>query len=192
MSILFDIYVSANSKKNIISIILIVTLCLIVNANSQEKLPICYGIDVKKWNSCVGVHNVIGQYLYKGEFRNGNKDGYGIYIVTTPAHKGNKYIGEFKNDMKDGLGTYTYANGDNYVGSFKFNKRNGNMMVNTKMISEKVTAFIQNQVVKNLLDIGVMILLFQNQIQIVMKFLLTKKIEILKVLKMKKLKFLHP
>ena len=87
---------------------------------------------MKKWNSCVGVHNVIGQYLYKGEFRNGNKDGYGIYIVTTPAHKGNKYIGEFKNDMKDGLGTYTYANGDNYVGSFKFNKRNGKGIFTTK------------------------------------------------------------
>ena len=38
---------------------------------------------------------------------------------------GNEYVGEWKDNKRTGQGTYTYANGDEYVGEYKDSKRNG-------------------------------------------------------------------
>jgi hypothetical protein len=38
---------------------------------------------------------------------------------------GDKYIGEFKYDKRYGQGTYTYANGAKYVGEFQDDKQHG-------------------------------------------------------------------
>ena len=38
---------------------------------------------------------------------------------------GEQYVGEWKDNKRTGQGTYTYANGNKYVGEYKDNKRNG-------------------------------------------------------------------
>ena len=53
--------------------------------------------------------------IYEGEFKNGKKEGYGIYKYNT----GDIYEGEFKNDLKDGKGKYLYSNKEVYEGDFK-------------------------------------------------------------------------
>ena len=94
-------------------------------SNAHSKTPICTGKSILMWSSCVGTQIVKGEYIYRGEYQEGKKHGYGVYIVISPQHKGNKYVGEFRFDAKEGVGTYTYANGDVYVGNFRANKRNG-------------------------------------------------------------------
>ena len=38
---------------------------------------------------------------------------------------GEQYVGEWKDNKRTGQGTYTYASGDKYVGEFKDDKRKG-------------------------------------------------------------------
>ena len=85
-----------------------------------------------------------GTASYVGEWKDGEKHGYGTYKRPSDTYvgewKNNKrhgqgtvtnrsgrtyYIGEWKNDYKHGLGIYTYYNGDIYTGEFKNNSRNG-------------------------------------------------------------------
>ena len=56
-----------------------------------------------------------GKLEYEGEYKNDNKEGYGIYYFTN----GDKYEGEFKNDNMEGYGTNYFTNGDRYEGEFK-------------------------------------------------------------------------
>lgn len=43
-------------------------------------------------------------------------DGWGIYEWKSGSSSGDKYVGEFKNGYRDGVGVYTWHNGDKYVG----------------------------------------------------------------------------
>ena len=62
---------------------------------------------------------------YEGEFKNGNREGYGLYYYSD----GNKYEGEFKNGNKEGYGIYYFSNGDRYEGEFKNDSFNGNGII---------------------------------------------------------------
>ena len=53
--------------------------------------------------------------MYKGEFKNGFKNGQGV--LTSP--NGKKYEGDFKDDMKHGKGVLIYKDGKHYTGDFK-------------------------------------------------------------------------
>ena len=44
---------------------------------------------------------------------------------TSTYASGDEYVGEWSDNKKDGQGTYTSANGSKYVGEFKNDKRNG-------------------------------------------------------------------
>ena len=44
---------------------------------------------------------------------------------TYTFNDGEQYIGEFKNDVKDGYGKTTFPNGHNYQGQYKNHKRHG-------------------------------------------------------------------
>ena len=68
------------------------------------------------WDNCFGI-DVSEKGKYEGFFKNGKKDGLGIYTFTN----GQKYVGEFKKGIFDGLGTYTFTNGQKYVGEIKNN-----------------------------------------------------------------------
>ena len=82
--------------------------------------------------------------IYKGEFIDGKRNGFGICIYSNREKyeglwkndlmngvgkyifkDGSVYMGDFKNGTMDGVGTYTYANKDMYKGYFLNGKRNG-------------------------------------------------------------------
>ncbi len=54
--------------------------------------------------------------IFKGELKDGYKDGYGIYEF---RESGDRYEGQFKNNNIDGYGKLISKNGDIYEGDFK-------------------------------------------------------------------------
>ena len=60
---------------------------------------------------------------YEGQFRNGKREGKGIYYY----NDGNRYEGDWKNGIKEGKGIYYYNDGNRYEGYWKNDKfkRNG-------------------------------------------------------------------
>jgi len=58
---------------------------------------------------------------YKGELKNGKKNGYGEYI----DKKGNVYKGNFRDDKYNGYGELKLTNGFKYIGQFKDDKADG-------------------------------------------------------------------
>ena len=59
--------------------------------------------------------------LYDGEYKNGIREGSGIYYYQT----GEKYEGKFVNGLKDGKGTFYWKNGNKWEGYFKNDEMNG-------------------------------------------------------------------
>ena len=63
------------------------------------------------------------QYKYVGEWKNGQKHGQGVMIMTWNSN--DRYVGEWKNDKKDGYGTDKWVEvetgeiGGEYIGEFK-------------------------------------------------------------------------
>ena len=55
---------------------------------------------------------------YKGEWYNGNKEGYGEYTFSS----GDSYKGNWKNSKKHGIGIYTTSKGDRTVGRWENDK----------------------------------------------------------------------
>jgi len=62
---------------------------------------------------------------YVGEWKDGIKQGQGIFTYGKGKWEGEKYEGEFKEGYRHGQGTYTWSDGDKYVGEFKDDKPNG-------------------------------------------------------------------
>ena len=52
---------------------------------------------------------------YEGEFKNGIREGYGIYYYSN----GDKFEGEFKNEIREGFGVFYFSDGILYEGEFK-------------------------------------------------------------------------
>ena len=93
-------------------------------AFGQSNLPECQGSDVSRWTNCTG-RETTKDFIYRGEFLNGKKHGFGAMNVIHPDFKGDKYVGEYKDGKYNGQGTYTHANGSKYVGEYKDGKING-------------------------------------------------------------------
>jgi len=64
-----------------------------------------------------------GLEVYKGNFKDGKRNGQGICKYNTPEEK--TYDGEWVNDMLSGKGTMIWANGDRYEGEWAADLRNG-------------------------------------------------------------------
>jgi len=58
---------------------------------------------------------------YRGTFKNGLFDGWGVYNYAN----GDAYEGEYRGDVKNGNGTFTYSSGDKYTGQFVNDQRQG-------------------------------------------------------------------
>jgi hypothetical protein len=72
------------------------------------------GYGVWQWNGMV----------YKGEFKNGKRNGYGYYLF----ENGDTYIGEWSDNEKQGYGRYNYKNNPEfkyYAGEWRADKRDG-------------------------------------------------------------------
>ncbi len=62
--------------------------------------------------------NEITDYKYKGEYENGEPNGWGIFKYPT----GELYEGEYKDGKTHGKGTFIYPNGSKSIGEFRENK----------------------------------------------------------------------
>ena len=60
---------------------------------------------------------------YTGEFKNGMRNGQGVWI--SGGKPSDIYEGEYENDMKHGFGLYKWANGSSYEGYFKADRKHG-------------------------------------------------------------------
>ena len=69
-----------------------------------------------KTNTACYAEIIIDAGMYKGEFLNGEPDGWGKLEL---AIRGDKYEGNFKNGFFEGKGEYYFYNGNKYVGEFK-------------------------------------------------------------------------
>ena len=52
---------------------------------------------------------------YSGEFKSGQKNGFGEIVYLDGSH----YIGEWKQDLRNGKGIFFFKNGDIYIGDFQ-------------------------------------------------------------------------
>tara|TARA_A200000113_G_scaffold143161_1_gene128665 strand:+ start:884 stop:2770 length:1887 start_codon:yes stop_codon:yes gene_type:complete len=68
---------------------------------------------------------VIYDYEYKSEYKDGKRHGYGTYIWKDEKFKGTKYIGNWQQNQMHGKGTMFFGNGDRYVGEFMYDKFDG-------------------------------------------------------------------
>ena len=57
---------------------------------------------------------ILGMIIYFGMYKNGMKEGQGIYTWSN----GSSYDGEWKNGERSGYGTYKYYNEEEYVGEY--------------------------------------------------------------------------
>jgi hypothetical protein len=105
--------------------------------NNNEKI-------IKEINSVINSDNVNEIYKYSfdnfyningekyiGDFKNGLKDGKGIfYFNKDDKIQRMKYEGEFKNDKREGKGILYWNCGDKYEGDFKNNNIEGEGIIN--------------------------------------------------------------
>ena len=67
------------------------------------------------------VYDKNNNLIYDGEYKNGVKEGNGIYYYPS----GEKYEGEFVNGVKEGKGVFYWKNGNKWEGYFRNNQMNG-------------------------------------------------------------------
>lgn len=69
---------------------------------------------------------------YQGEFRNGKRDGRGIFIYKT----GDRYEGEFRNDKAEGRGRFLWKAGNKYEGYFVNGLRTGRGYSSSRVVTD--------------------------------------------------------
>ena len=65
---------------------------------------------------------------------------------------GNEYVGEFKDDERNGQGTYTFADGSKYVGEFKDGKYHGQGTFTYASGKKEVGYYINNEYVPEICE----------------------------------------
>ena len=99
---------------------------------------------IDKYSTNEKVYKYNNGDLYKGEFVNGKRQGFGICLFSNKEkyegiwkddlmhsigkytyNNGCTYSGDFRNGVAEGIGTYTYKNNDIYKGHFLNNKKEG-------------------------------------------------------------------
>ncbi len=132
---------------------------ILVTNNNPNKLPPCPKPNYSKNNDkerFSGSHNCWAEKVlfsdggrYNGEFRDGEKNGYGSYISTN----GEKYDGEYINGKPNGWGIYIYSNGDKYTGNFKDNLFNGEGVL-IKQNGVKLSGIWERDILKTKQDVN--------------------------------------
>ncbi|GAB5399072.1 MAG: hypothetical protein Aureis2KO_06570 [Aureisphaera sp.] len=85
-------------------------------STASTKTSGCTGDCQNGWG-----HMVYGDDYYEGFWKNGKRDGYGMYFWTGTG----KHIGFWKNNNQEGFGVYLSDNGDSKTGEYKTGKMNG-------------------------------------------------------------------
>jgi len=92
--------------------------------HGDETVHVTYIGDVQNGNPHgVGVlFNPKGDVIFTGSFRDGLKNGQGVYKYHKGNREGDSYVGGYKDGDLHGQGTYTWADGRKYIGIFKKSK----------------------------------------------------------------------
>ena len=99
------------------------------NGQMGLNMEVEYG-EVREIKMSVGTHGD----SYIGEWKHSKAEGYGVHTWKNGrniSYIGDRYEGEWQACLKHGEGTDIFANGDIYVGNYKFGKRDsfqGNLM----------------------------------------------------------------
>ena len=90
----------------------------------QEQMP------PSQWNDCVGIYTYQDGNVYGGEFRHGDRDGFGVLEINFIGRSTDNvigwdepaiYVGSFKNGRLNGYGLLIAKSGVAYAGTFKDN-----------------------------------------------------------------------
>jgi hypothetical protein len=92
--------------------------------SSQKLLP------PSQWNECVGTYTYGDGNIYRGEFRHGDRDGFGVLEIKFIGQSSDTmigwdepaiYVGSFRGGRLNGYGLLIAKSGVAYVGTFKDN-----------------------------------------------------------------------
>jgi hypothetical protein len=92
--------------------------------SSRKQLP------PSEWNECVGIFTYGDGNIYRGEFRNGDRDGFGVLKIKFMGQSSDTmigwnepaiYVGSFRDGRLNGHGLLIAKSGSAYVGTFKDN-----------------------------------------------------------------------
>jgi hypothetical protein len=99
-----------------------------------------------------GYYLLLWADFYIGEFKGGERNGYGVYYwgAYTAEHSssvGSKYAGDWENNRRYGTGIYTSNNGEKYEGEYKNNMKNGNgMYISAEIDYEGIGAMLSSEI----------------------------------------------
>ena len=116
-------------------ILIVLSLCLgsiIKNQMAHGEGSLNYpprGCIIGNCDNGEGTFIYLNGHQYSGEFRDGIKHGYGIYLMPSYSEvttKNNLIIEQYEGEWEDGKfhgqGTFTFSDGNKGVGSFRGNK----------------------------------------------------------------------
>lgn len=93
----------------------------------REPNMLCIGADVRQWDNCVGTFTYPNGNVYRGEFHDGMRQGFGVININARgvsdehnilSSEQAEYIGEFRSDRLNGHGVWFTASGAIYAGTF--------------------------------------------------------------------------
>ena len=98
----------------------------IYGLNNGDRLPVCLRDPTRYADDCFGMTIYEGGDRYVGDFRDGKRDGFGVYFYSENGDSaGDIYVGHHSNSIFKGLGTYIWNDGRVDIGMFDDNRLNG-------------------------------------------------------------------
>ena len=116
--------------------------CIIYN-NKKERYLIGY-FKNNEIDGEICIYDVNWEVIYKGNYKNGKKNGFGILY-----HERGTYIGEFYDDLPNGKGVFDYKNDMRYEGYFLKGMRHGKgCLVNLKEKTIQEYIYCNNNIIE--------------------------------------------
>lgn len=98
----------------------------VYSQNNTSRLPVCLRDPVGSNNNCFGSYIYENGDRYVGDFRDGARDGFGVYIYGQSGDfAGDFYAGMHAKGVFNGFGTYIWNDGRIDIGMFGNNMLNG-------------------------------------------------------------------
>ena len=131
--------------------------CIIYN-NAKERYLIGY-FKNNEIDGEITTYNVNWDVIYKGTYKNGKKNGFGILY-----HSRGVYIGEFYDNLPNGKGVFDYQNDIRYEGYFLKGMRHGRgYLVNLKENIIQEFLYCKNNIIEEKPKINCLSTTYKNQ-----------------------------